>query len=201
MQLSELRTAVLTRLGRPATDGFFTSTVLNDLINEALQAITAEAEWPWLQTSEVISTVAGTSDYTPNANWNFTKLLFILQDEPFTYVPLETLVGYTLSGRPSIFTMSENKIKMRNIPDAVYSVNHLYYKIEPILAADANTPLMPAQFHYAIVTFAAAKAYQRINDLYAESQALNDYKDWLRRLNKYRRRASGPLRPKNTRGY
>jgi hypothetical protein len=75
--LTEMRTAVRTRIGNPSTDGFFTDAQLTDLINEALAAVSAEEDWPWLQTSANITTVAGTAAYAAPAGWVHTKQLYI----------------------------------------------------------------------------------------------------------------------------
>lgn len=201
MILSELRTAVRTRLGRPSNDAFFTDAILNDFINEANQAISVEGQWPWLQTSEVITTVANTQSYTPAASWNFTRMLFITEFADLTYVPLETLVNYVGVGQPEVYTVTENKIKFGPIPGSVFAINHIFYKIEPIMASDSDTPILPVQFQYAIVELALSYAYQRANQPDMHNIARGTYGEWLHRMQDYKRRTSGPLRPKTRRSY
>ena len=89
MDLVTMRTAVRTRLGNPSTDGFYSDAQLTDLINESLQAISTEDDWPWLQASETINTVAGTRAYTPATGaWIRTKQLYINNFEPLVLVSL-----------------------------------------------------------------------------------------------------------------
>lgn len=204
MNLAALRTAVRTRIGVPAADTFFTDTVLTDLVNEALQAVSAEADWPWLQTSTTISTVAGTGTYTPPADWGQTRALTIDGYDAMEYRTLPEIREYlsTIRGVPTVYTVSAEAILMRPVPAAVYSVTHDYMKGEPALSGDSDTPLMPSQFHYAIVSFAVHLAHARNNEIGsyrgavtgAAAAALQQYQLWLGRMHSQRRRSSGPMR-------
>lgn len=196
MQLSDMRTAVRNRLGRDTYDSFYTDAILTDLINEALFAIEAEAEWPWDQKSEVITTVAGTTDYSPAADWYRTKSLYITNYNPMDNYPIEEVEQIISTSRPRIFCVWGDKISLRPIPDGVYSVNHQYYANPTALSADGDTPIIPVAFQYGIVAKALALAYQRAGDEARHSVANTEYNAWLERMMSFKRRVTGVTRPR-----
>jgi hypothetical protein len=196
MTLAELRTAVRTRIGNPSTDGFFSDAQLNDLVNEALQAISIEDDWPWLQTSENIALVAGTAAYTPTAGWVRTKQLFIQEGDPLTFVSLAEIDAYGIQNRgtPDVYTIYGDQVLVRPVPQVAATLIHQYNKSEPLITVDGTSPLMPVIFHYAIVAYAAHLAQKRQGDLAQADAELRDYKEWYKRMVSFRRRSQVPMR-------
>jgi hypothetical protein len=204
VNLGQLRDAVRTRIGLPGSDTFFSDQVLTDLVNEALQAVAAEADWPWLQTSTTFTTTAGTGTYTPPTDWGQTRSLCIDGYDAMDYRTLPEIREYlsTSRGVPQVYTVSAETILLRPTPDATYTVTHDYMKGEPALVGDTDTPLMPSVFHYAIVAFACHLAHARNNEIGsyrgsvtgAAAAALSQYQGWLARMMAQRRRTNGPIR-------
>lgn len=196
MTLTEMRTAVRVRLGNPSTDGFFTDAQLNDLINEALQSISSEDDWPWLQTSENISLVAGTATYTPNANWIRTKQLFIQEGEPFVMLTLAEINEYGIqsTGTPDVYTIYGEQLVVRPVPQTAATLIHQFIRKEAALALDADTPLMPSMFHYSIVAFATYMAHLRQGYTARADAELKAYQAWYKRMVSFRRRSQVPMR-------
>jgi hypothetical protein len=196
MQLSELRTAVRTRLGNPATDGFFSDANLTDLVNEALQAISTERDWPWLTTSTTFPTVAGTAAYTPTAGWMRTLVLCIDGYQPIEERQLAEIRSMPTAdrGMPRYYAVTGDQIVLRDVPDGVYTITHDYVKVEPALTSDANTPLMPSQFHYSIVAKAAELASIRQRDAVRAGEQLAEYNAWVNRMLDNQRRTRAPKR-------
>jgi hypothetical protein len=202
--LTELRAAVRTRIGVPTADSFYPDATLTDLVNEALAAVSAEADWPWLQASTTFATVAGTATYTPPADWDRTRALTIDGYDAMDYRTLPEIREYlsTIRGVPRVYTVSGEDLLLRPTPDSTYTVAHDYIVTEAPLVLDADTPLMPAQFHYSIVAFAVHLAHARNNEIGsyrgavtgAAAAALAQYAQWLTRMHKHRRRSSGPMR-------
>lgn len=200
MDLSTIRTNVLDRLGVPSGDALFTTAVLNRAINAALDEIGAEHDWPWLEASETINTVAGTKTYTPNAAWVRTRELKLADDYPLewvTMIQLDTLYPVTEQDRPSVFAIEQGQLYIGPTPDGVYVLTHRYVKAEPDLSADGDTPLMPAQFHNAIVELATYIALKRSRDDVRGAAALDAYARWLSKMHRFRRRHTGPSRIKS----
>lgn len=205
MNLAALRTAVLNRIGVPASDSFFTAALLNEFINEAVQAWQHEEAWPWHQGTETLTTVAGTASYSPlDPTWTMTKNLYIAGFEPMLLSNQPDVDYVTVQGQPVAYYVFQEKIVLSPTPDAVYSVVHQYYKGEPILVADTDTPLTPAEFHYALASYAAHLALLRAGEvsyyrgnITGRSAALyQEYQQWLERARSNRRRSAAPIRPR-----
>lgn len=196
MTLTEMRTAVRTRLGNPSTDGFFSDAQLTDLINEALQAISSEDDWPWLQTSENIALTSGDGSYPPAANWIRTKQLYITNFEPLVQISLAEINEITTQGQPEYFHIYDEEIVVRPIPTVSATLIHQYIRSETALSGDSDTPVMPTMFHYAIVAFACYLAHLRQQRNELAQLELRAYQDWYRRMISFRRRSQLPIRPR-----
>lgn len=179
MNLGQLRSAVRNRIGVPSTDALFTDSVVNEIVNHALHSIEAEWDWPWLEASENIPTVNGTAAYAVSATW-----LRTLEVQYGDYPPLERWDIAKLramgipAGRPNYFAVYEDKLQLRPVPTAVVTMTHLYIKRENDLTTDADTPLMPATYHWVIVEYGAYLCYRRSNRLDAAGGALAAYTTW-----------------------
>lgn len=205
MNLTQMRTAVLDKVGVPASDSFFSSSQLNTFINEAVSAFQHEESWPWHQGTETLTTVAGTASYAPlDTNWTMTKNLYIAGFEPMILSNQPDVDYVTVQGQPVAYYVFQEKIVLSPTPDSVYSVVHQYYKNEPLLVSDTDIPLCPAEFHYALVSYAAHLALLRAGEvsyyrgnITGRSAALyQEYEQWLERARSNRRRSAAPLRPR-----
>lgn len=196
LQLSTMRTAVRTRLGVPATDGFFTDAQVTDIINEALQIFATEYDWPWLKTQENIATVAGTGSYTPTSGWYRTKALTINNENSMQKRSLQEIREFNTdeTGIPEVYCEDAGTLLLRPVPDQVYTVVHDYYKFEPELVDDADVPLVPAQYRWAIVELACHIAHLRQGDETRAERSLAAYGLWISKILDNRRRTSPPTR-------
>lgn len=196
MNLSQLRDAVRVRLGVPGGDTFYTDTTLNDLINESLQAIASEADWPWLQTSTTFDTVAGDGAYDPPADWIETRSLCIDDFNAIEWRSLPEIREYptSITDVPEAYTVSGDELLLRPVPAGVYTVQHDYLRMEQTLVTDSDVPFMPTQWRYSIVAFATHLAYLRSGDVQRATAALADYQAWTKRMRMQRRRSKGPIR-------
>lgn len=194
--LEQLRDAVRIRLGVPAADAFYSDPTVDNLINEALNAVATEVDWPWLEATETISTVAGTAAYTPAANWTRTKALTINQYDSLLLRSLQEIreIDSTVQGLPLYYCVAAEQIILRPVPDAVYAIIHDYYKIEPALVTNTDTPLMPAPYHSAIVEYAVYLAALRSGEQARMQAAQQGYANWLRRILDNRRRSRSTMR-------
>lgn len=196
MNLEQLRDASRRRLGVPSADAFFTDPILDDLVNESLQVLSMEEDWPWLQVATTFATVSGTRGYTPPAGWNRTKALGIDGYDALQWRSLQEIreVPTATTGVPQYYTVFAEQVLLAPIPNGVYTILHDYVKIEPDLTLATDTPLIPTQFHHAVVAYVAHLAHLRAGDAQMASAALADYQGWLSRMRNHRRRSSAPLR-------
>lgn len=64
----------------------------------------------------------------------------------------------TQPGVPSEFTVAPNKnVLFWQIPNAVYVINGIYYRAAAEMSGDSDVPVLPAEFHRAIVWWALTK--------------------------------------------
>jgi hypothetical protein len=196
MNLEQMCDAERVRLGVPASDTFYTLETLTDLTNEALQAISTEFDWPWLDGTVSFSTVSGTATYTPPADWARTRGLCIDGFDAMEYRSLIELREWptTDSDVPRYYHINEEAITLRPVPGSVNTVIHDYVKTEATLVTPADVPFMPAQFHYSVVAYAVHLAFLRQGDVQRATAALGDYQGWLKRMVDNRRRQAGGVR-------
>ncbi len=209
MNRGTLVTAVRTQGGWTTDDGVLTDAVVQSFVYEALQAIAIERDWDWQETTETIATVAGTDAYTPGATYGKTLGLRITSEygPHLRYVSLEEADGYLRNadarGEPQVYTTYGGQLLLRPIPDAVYSLKHYFQRVEPALSSDSSEPLMPAQYHPAIVHLATSLAWDRVGDEMRASAERGLYKAWSDRMVDDRRRTTRPkkVRPRDGHWY
>lgn len=83
------------------------------------------------------------------------------------------LIGTQNDGYPSDVSIDpQNNIRLGAEPDAIYTLTGDYQKSAQVLAADGDTPEMPADFHNLIVTGAMKKyaAYSGAPDVWASAR-------------------------------
>lgn len=195
--LAEFRDAVRNRIGAPNADGFYDDANLTDLVNEALLAFAADVDdAPWLTASTSFSTVSGTQEYTPPADWVRTRLLSIDDRPEIEWRPLSEIREWpeSITDAPRYYTVYGDQLILAPVPDGSYTVRHDYFVDELTLSADTDTPLCPVAFHYAVVAFATHLAHARGGDTTRAAMALGDYQQWLQRMKDQKRRTVGPLR-------
>lgn len=183
MTLSELQSALRTRLGVPNTDALFTDSVCTDLINQALHAIEVRHDWPWLEAVETITTANGDDDYVPAAGWMRTVSLTISGRAPLerkTITEIDELLGTT--GDPRFYTVFAEQIIVRPVPTSALAIRHRYIKKETDLAGGSDTPLLPASYHGALIALAASFAFRRSNQLADAGAAQAEYQAWEERM-------------------
>lgn len=196
-----MRTAVLRNLGALSTDGDalnLEASFITDILNEANHSVETERDWPWLGATETISTVSGTRLYTPAAGWLRTKALTAADWGPLKVVSQDDLAQAwpttTDLGTPVLYAEVAGQLDLRPTPNGVYTLTHSYFRTEPELSSDSDTPLLPNQFRGRLVDMATAMAAARLR-IWAVSQ-YHQSKDaaWQRRMADDTRRTLGTKR-------
>lgn len=190
-------TGVRTRLGNPATDGFFTDAQIGDMVNESLQYNNTLADWPWTKATATFPTVAGTATYDPAAatGWVKTRALTIDGFNTMNELSLEEIreMPTTIQGQPEFFAVENELIHLRPVPNQVYTVIHDHLKREPELSGTGE-PLMPDQFRYAVIEYAAYLAHMRQGDMGMADRALTRHQKWYEAMSDHRRRTTNAKR-------
>lgn len=185
MNLAEFRRAVHRRSGID-----YDATALTEVINEAVQAIAAEGDWPWLERVSTLTTTPGVGSYPMPTDWVRTRSMSLNGDEvPFTSVrDLDTdptRFGFSTSG--DRFTISPT-------PTTALVARMHYISTENTLAADADVPKLPVSYHGAVVTWAVAEAHRRRNNYKAAAVYDEAFDQWLKRIRNGVVRTTGPRR-------
>lgn len=176
MDLTNLITAVRTRLGVPATDAFFSDTNITDLINSALTYIAGRHDWYWLEQVEFLDTAAGVDTISTTAGSQRTIALYDASGIQLEWMGLPDLVRIPKDANSDtlrFFGYRGSDIVVRPTPlsTSVDALTHIYRGTEPRLAVGSDTPLMPEQFHDAVADWACYFSQLRQGDL-------NDAKAW-----------------------
>ncbi len=135
------------------------------------------ADWRWMQKTFSDTTTAGAAQYTA-ASWSLTDLRDWLRDnrntgyQPHTVYLTATGVsdenalleiswdqwrttygrGSQTNNRPTEYAISPmGEFSLGSIPDDTYTIQGEYRQAAVVLAANADTPDMPAAFHQIIV--------------------------------------------------
>lgn len=190
MNLGLLRTAVYDQTGLDANDGLVTPAVVTSRLNRAIHAYEAEGTFPWLQQSEIITTVAGTDTYTPGATapagvtWLRTSEIRDANQDSNVLnwqspTELDDKWNLTMQGFPKDFTIYQDRIILRPIPDAAYTLLHRFEQTEIDLVADSDTPILPAMYHEVLIEYASYLCFRRSRETERMQEALNAYNSWV----------------------
>lgn len=153
MNLGELQAEVQAR-------GFdyLSATRLNYFLNRAYHRFCEREAWPFLEDTEtgtspltiadlraVLSVVDSTNGYA----LSFEDIRTIRQDDP----------AITSTGSPYCWYQSAPTV-ISTYPTTSVSLNVRYLKVPEDLASSADTPIIPARYHYALVDLACAYGYR-----------------------------------------
>ena len=133
---------------------------------------TSKEDWLWMRESFDFNTVSGTWEYsatdaglTDFGNWKRDSFRASSSGQNYRDEQLLNYMEWTTfrnlyryanmrntTARPVVVSIMPNKdLAFGSIPDAVYVIDGEYYTQPVVLSADADTPLLPARFHMAIV--------------------------------------------------
>jgi hypothetical protein len=158
MDLAALRAAFYSNIGVTTTDQYYPTATVDGYINKAIRRIGTEHDWPWNEVLTTLTTVAGTGtlSLTGQTGWYKTRILHIEPYGALELYPLAQLLNTPTSfqGIPNMYAIQADSLLVRPVPNAVYTINHVYYVIETTLTNTTDTPRLPAQYHDAIVDLA-----------------------------------------------
>jgi len=133
---------------------------------------TSKEDWLFMRNSFDFNTTANVWEYSPTAagltdfgNWKRDSFrcasdLTLYRDEQLLnymeWTTFRNLYRYAnmrnTKARPVVVSIMPNKdLAFGSTPDGVYAIDGEYYTQPVTLAADSDTPLLPARFHMAIV--------------------------------------------------
>jgi len=180
--LTNARTYLRARMGLHASDQLAQDTEITYYLNEALAAVSSEADWWWLEEQTSFSTVAGTATYSLPADHKTTKFLWI-GDKPLVPKQYQEIVRFTndTATIPSFYAITDSLVRLSPTPSAVKTVYHYYIKQETPLSSGGDTPLLPTRYDGLWLSCAATMLAERMDN--PQKVALHEraYERWLRR--------------------
>lgn len=194
--LAQMRAEVRLRTNSVSTDTVLTNAIIDGAINDGLRQVSLEHDWPWLFTSETITTAADDGQYPVPAD--YLRTVSIVDRE--TGIPLEhrSIIEIDqltpLDGLPGIYHSYGDSILLAPTPTTVRTYTHRYVRVENVLSGDAATPLVPLEYREGAVEWAARQAFMYVRNPEAARQAETGFYDWLRRARDNMRRTKEPLR-------
>lgn len=190
MDLLALRSNVRTRMGVPGNDALITDSVLTQLVNGALHAVEGEFDWPWLEKIATGTLAVSSATQATPADWTRTISVQVGDYPELEKADISRLRRMSPAvGRPEFFAVFGSDLHLRPIPGTALTFSHLYIGQEPDLVANADTPLLPATYHHALIEFAAYLGFRRTGNAVeagAAFAAWEAYRDrMIRRHSRY----------------
>lgn len=195
MNLGEMRTKVRLRAQVPTTDGIWTDDFIDAVVNEALVQIGLLQPWPWLaETHTETGDGTGTVDLSavdPPVRDITSVFVDAYEADPVSTDEIDRWLFTERSG--FVFAPWGDALLIRPEPATDESVRVRYFRDEPALTDDADTPLIPERYHIAVVEMAAAMGFESLDD---ESSAVLHERRAMRMIDRMvanaLRRARGP---------
>ena len=149
--LGDLLTRVQRRVGVDFADEH-----LREVINEALQYVSTQHDWPWLHVTEEFTTTADEATYHPSGRWRRTREVRV---DDQTYPAVADVVGDQTG-----YLAGPGGLILSPTPSGELTVRHRYVRHEVELVADDDITLLPARHAGAVVSLACAYALIRTGD-------------------------------------
>lgn len=193
MQRSAILAAVRGRYGIPDDDGLLTSTAINALIDRAVKQVELEHDWPWLETSETITTANGTSTYAVASNYVSTISCRIEEAAPMLQWTIDEADhwGVANTGTPKAYAFDGRLLRFVPTPGSVLSVKHRYLRTETALGSDSAEPLCPEPWIEAVITWTGVLCAERTNQLDQQGARKATYSDIIENLVKRAQQQAG----------
>jgi hypothetical protein len=164
MNALALRTEVLNH----GFDGsIFTSSVLNQYLNDAIGDLCSRAFYYGEEQEQVTATVAGTANYAFPTD--LTKLRSVRLTSPqqeLSLIDLRDIDRSTpSSGVPYCYALNGAGITVYPTPDAAYPMNLRYFQLLSPLVYDTDVPGLPPRYHRSLTYYAIARCFEREDDV------------------------------------
>jgi hypothetical protein len=202
LKLIQLREKVRNRAGVASGDQFITPQVIDDAINQALFQIDAEYHWPWLEETATVNLVVGQASYALPADHRTTRTVMYQAPNQRAVALYEVAPAtvYTTSssaqGAPEGYALNGDQLVLVPAPAVAGTLLHLYYRTTLELVNDLDAPLIPDQYHPAVVAAAAGQLAMREEMRGIKEACDADVAMWVRRMRGALRRSTGPVVPR-----
>lgn len=199
--LQDLRDRLRHKLALPEADLMVPNSDLDISINDGLNAMSTDYDWPWLFTQADITTVAGTSAYALPTTPIFVRTLNVtnvgLGRDLLARQRRDLSRFYQTqvqTGEPLYYSTYGASIRLAPVPDQVYTIRHVFVQAEPPLVSGSDVPLCPDHFSDTIVLYAAVEESTRMKDFGQRNAFLADIQAWKARMRDNVRQTASTLK-------
>lgn len=136
----------------------------NSYINEAINQITIERNWPWLDATQLITITSATA-YDLPSDIMVTRSVVINGHEARRIIITDgdDQLSFDDWNENYVYTIENNQFQFFPQPQVDLIVTHRYTRNEPLLSADTGSPLIPEPYHSVIADLAASLFLERID--------------------------------------
>lgn len=197
LTLTTLRARALDRVATHAGDTYYTTTRLDLAINAALQQITSEFDWPWLQTSLSFPLVNGVSSYALGATFLRLKSVTLSDiGQPLQQRSISEIdqIIASVTGVPNVYAIFSGNLEVRPTPSAANTLLIRFYQVEPILVNPSDTALIPENYSDGVLDYVAYLLYRGRKEPDKSAEAFTGYRLWVKRTQDNVRQSKEPTR-------
>lgn len=198
MTLDDYRKAVRRALGLSETD---TAALPDDdvtaAVNAALKAISTDHTWHWLFATATGTTTASNNLVAVPAGYRRTIYFTVGDNTPLEERPLvELLDNDETESEPISFARAGDNFQLWPTPLESESYTHVYWRHEPALVNDADTPLIPDAWSPWVVAEAGLRLPLRTNSPARYELLREEAAGWLRRAHAEAKRKANAALPR-----
>jgi hypothetical protein len=193
--LTDLSARLLSRISGSANDQGLSATQLTIWINAALKHVQMVDDWPWLVGLQTFNTAAGTSTYPTPDDWLRTHVISATDEgESMKLRSIGEMDEIIYQGRPVLYSIDQEQIVLKPIPDGVYPMLHRYYSTEALLASGSDTPKIPVQFDEGVIEYASVLGLRFLRQEDRAKMAEAGFDNWLKVTQSHKQRTRESLR-------
>ena len=197
MNRAQLRAAVKERLRIPSGgDARLSDSAIHDCIALALNDIGEERHWPWLLATAVPAFTAGVAPLP--ADWAHSADFFVNSRRAKRASSLAQFLDVTADVSGCLWMEVGANLQLTPVPTQVLVAPVLwYYRSEPALTIENQSPLLPSAYHNTLIAGAAYHGNMRRKEFDAAAQDKGEYREGVNKLLKSVPPRSGPrtIRP------
>lgn len=158
---------VRARCNVAATDSRLLTAEIEYFLNDAINFLGVQSDWPWHRSSETINTVDGTDAYTISTDARVVRSIVIpANDKVLREITNRTAQEYgsLQEGIPTYYVLENRTITLYPTPGQVYAMTHFYYTYMDQLTTGSDQVDSPATFDSLIVTKASIYVAEKLRD-------------------------------------
>ena len=181
MNRKELREALTERLGIPPSgDGMLTENVLTRCIQLGLTDLSVEHHWPWLLSSASLTFASGSADFPTSPSVLNCRELTINGERAKRAGSLQEYIDTLTISNQCVWFEKGQTVVLAPVPTTVPTAVLWYNRTEPTLTSEAQSPLLPTQYHNTLIARAAYHADTRRAQYERAAQHMGEYNDGVK---------------------